>query len=274
MNPIQFALRECMQRIPPPILDSMFVKTVSRNHNWARLHAPVLSMDHQIRDKVIEGRVLPNINLISGQRELIPLSGLVPSTQTDFSQTLHIPKERTNGRSIVAAFSLVIGTQTGAMNGAFNTSYAGQTSGMGEAMRAVEQSRSPIPILSDANLNLISENTISMRAPLRLAGVSWLDCLLEHNQQLTTVPPGAYRHFANLAVAACKAYIYNNIIIPMDEAEIIGGMGLGQFRNIVENYSDQEEMFQQLLLVWENVSIMSDPLQHMDHIQTISGGLY
>lgn len=274
MNPIQFALRETSHRIPPAILDSMFIKTTSRNHNWARLHAPTLSIDHQIRDKVIEGRVLPVINLFSGQRELIPLQGLVATTEADYSQVIHIPKERTNGRSIVCPYAIAIGSQTGSMNGAFNTSYTGQVSGLGEAARAVNQSRQPIPVTSDANIALVAENTISLRSPMRFSGPAWLDCLLEHNQQLSNVQPGAYRHFANLVVMATKAYIYNNILIPMDEAELIGGMGLGQFSNVVQGYSDAEELFQELLLVWESVSIMSDPVQHMDHIQTIMGGLY
>lgn len=272
MNPIQFALRETSQRIPPAIIDAMFVKTVTRNHGWGRLHTPTLSADHQIRDKVIEQRVLSNINLISGQRELISLSGLVPSTQTDLSQVLHIPKDRTNGRSIVSVYHIAMGSQTGSMSGAFNS--VGSNGGLGDAARAFQQSRSPIPVMSDGNISLIEENTIVIRSPLRLAGPAWLDCLLEHNSSLSNVPPGAYREFAKLVVLATKAYIYNNIIIPMDEAEIIGGMGLGQFRNIVENYSDSEELFQEQLLVWEKVSIMSDPVQHLDHIQGLMGGLY
>lgn len=273
MNPIQFALRETSQRIPPAILDVMFIKSVTRDRGWGRMHAPVLSVDHQIRDKVIEQRVLSNINLISGQRELIPLNGLTPVGQTDFSQVIHVPKERTNGRSIVAVYHLALGSQSGALNGAFNTSYQGGTSGLGEAAKAFQQSRSPIPIVSDGNISLVGENTILLRNPLRLAGPSWLDCLLEHSEQMTNVPPGAYREFAKLVVLATKAYIYNNIIIPMDEAEIIGGMGLGQFRNIVENYSDAEELFQEQLLIWEKVSIMSDPIQHLDHIQSLIPGL-
>lgn len=274
MNPIQYALNEVSHRIPPAILKGMFETTVQRTFNWSRMHAPVLSIDHQIRDKVIEARVMANINLISGQRELIPLSGLTPVGQADFSQVIHIPKDRTNGRSIVSVYSIAIGTQTGAMNGVFNTTYNGNTSSMGEAMRAVQQSRSPIPVMNDSNIHLIAENTIAVRSPLRLAGVAWLDCLLEYNQQLSNVPPGAWREFALLVVLATKAYIYNNIIIPMDEAEIVGGMSLGQFRNIVEGYSDAEELFQEQLLVWERVSILSDPIQSLDHIQGLVGGLF
>lgn len=274
MNPIQYALSKVSQRIPPAILKGMFETTTNRTFNWARMHAPMLSVDHQLRDKVVEGIVMPDINLISGQRELIPLSGLVQVGQPDFSQVIHIPKERTNGRSIVAAYSIVIGSQTGAMNGVFNTSYSGATSSMGEAMRAVQQSRSAIPIMNDANIALIAENTIVIRSPLRLAGVAWLDCLLTHNEQLSNIPAGAYRHFADLVVEATKAYIYNNIIIPMDEAEIVGGMGLGQFRSIVEGYSDAEELYQEKLKIWENVSILSDPIQHQDHIMSLMGGLY
>ena len=274
MNPIQYALMHVSHVIPPPILKGMFETTIHRSFNWSRMHAPALSIDHQIRDKVIEGRVLPDINLISGQRDLIPIHGLVATGQPDFTQVIHIPIERTNGRSIVAAYSIVNGSQTGAMNGAFNTNYSGSTSSMGEAMRAVQQSRSPIPVMNDANISLIAENTIAIRSPLRLAGVAWLDCMLSYNEQMSNVPPGAYRHFAFMVAEAVKAYIYNNIIIPMDEAEIMGGMGLGQFKNIVEGYSDAEELYQEKKKIWENVAILSDPVQHADHIMSLMGGLY
>lgn len=276
MNPIQYALRQVARRIPPPILKAMFVDTINRNHTWGRVHAPTLSVDHQIRDKVIEQGVLIDINLISGQRDLIKISGL-PVTgqgQGDFSQVIHVPKDRTNGRSIIAVYHIVIGSSTGAMGAAFNVAYDGAASTLGEAAKAVQQSRSPIPVVSDGNLSLIAENTIAVRTPIRQTGPAWLDCLLEHNSQLSNVVPGAYRNFADLVVACTKAYIYNNIIIPMDEAELVGGMALGQFKSIIDSYADAEELYQEQLHIWENVSIMSDPVQHLDLIQSQMGGLF
>lgn len=254
------------------ILKEAFQNELLRQQTWGRLHAPVVSIDHVIRDKVIEGRVIPGMNLISGQRELISLVGLIQEMQTDFGLVIDVPKNRTNGRSITAVYALVTGTPTGALGGVLSMSY-GPSSGLVDAMRAMKQSRDPMPAMSDANIQLIGDNMILVRSPLRLAGTMYLDCQLENDSSLSNIPAAAWKHFKKLVEFAVKAYIYNTVSIPMDEAQISGGMAIGRFKEIVDGYSDANEMYEEQMEKWQKIAILSDPLSHQDHIQSIVGGL-
>lgn len=272
MNAIQHAINEIKHIIPMPILKEAFQNDLIRQETWGRRHAPVVSIDHVIRDKVIEGRVIPGMNLISGQRELIPLTGLVQEFQPDYSIVLEIPKERTGGRSITAVYAMVTGTPTGALGGSVSMQF-GVGSGLVDGLRAVKQSREQIPLMSDANIQLIADNTILIRSPLRLAGTLYLDCQLENDSSLSNIPPAAWKHFKKLVEYAVKAYIYNNTVIPMDEAQIAGGMSIGRFREIIDNYADANELYEEQMNKWQKIAILSDPLSHQDHIQSIVGGL-
>jgi hypothetical protein len=273
MNAIQHALNELKHVIPMPILREAFLNDLIRQETWGRRHAPVVSIDHVIRDKVIEGRVIPGMNLISGQRELIPLFGLIQEQQPDWSLVVQIPKDRTDGRSITAVYAMVTGTPTGALGGSVSMQSGGYGSGLIDALRANQLSRAQMPLMSDANIQLIGDNTLLIRSPLRLAGTLYLDCQLENNNTLSHIPASAWKHFKKLVEYAVKAYIYNNINISMDEAQISGGMSLGTFRSVVDGYSDANELYEEQMNKWQKVAILSDPLSHLDHIQSIVGGL-
>lgn len=272
MNAIQYTINEIKHRIPMAILKEAFQNDLIRKETWGRRNAPVVSIDHVIREKVIEGRVIPGMNLISGQRELVSLVGLMQDQQDDWSLVMEIPKVRTGGRSITAVFAMVTGTPTGALGGSVSMQF-GQSSGIVDSLKAMQQSRQAMPLMSDSNIQLIGDNTILIRSPLRLAGTMYLDCQLENDAVLSHVPPAAWRHFKKLCEFAVKAYIYNNIIIPMDEAQIAGGMSIGQFKQIVDQYADCNDLYDEAMKKWEKVAIMSDPLAHQDHIQSIMGGL-
>jgi hypothetical protein len=272
MNAIQHALNEIKHRIPMPILKEAFQNDIIRRETWGRRHAPMVSIDHVIRDKVIEGRVIPGMNLISGQRELVSLVGLAQQAEEDWSLVIEIPKSRTHGRSITAVYAMVTGTPTGALGGSVSMQF-GASSGIVDGLRAAKQSREAMPLMSDANIQVIADNTILIRSPLRLAGTLYLDCQLENDNTLSNVPPAAWKHFRKLAEYAIKAYIYNTLLIPMDEAQISGGMSIGSFKSVVDSYSEMNDLYDEQMDKWQKIAILSDPLSHQDHIQSVVGGL-
>jgi hypothetical protein len=272
MNAIQHALNEIKHIIPMPVLKEAFQNDIIRRETWGRRHAPMVSIDHVIREKVVEGRVIPGMNLISGQRELIPMNGLVQEAQDDWAIVIEIPKNRTNGRAITAVYAMVTGTPTGSLGGSVSMQF-GASNGIVDGLRAAKQSREAMPLMSDANIQLIADNTILIRSPLRLAGTLYLDCQLENDANLSHIPAAAWKHFRKLVEYAVKAYIYNNLIIPMDEAQIAGGMSIGRFKEIVDGYSDCNELYEEQMNKWQKIAILSDPLSHQDHIQSIVGGL-
>lgn len=270
MNAIQHALNELKHRIPPQVLKFAFTSPMLQEDQWSRRHAPLLSLDHIIRDKVIQGRIIPQINLTTGQRISIPITGLLQEYQADMTVVMQIPKSKTQGRTITCCFGLVSGTPIGSMGG----NIMGSQGGIADSVRAVMQSRAPIPQVVDQNVQVVGDNVLWFRAPIRQAGYLYLDCLIESDQNLSNFPPAAWKQFAKLVEFASKAWIYNNTIIPMDQAQLSGGMTIGRFREIVDGYADANELYEEQLIVWDKVFHLTDPISHQQHVQGLVGGLF
>ena len=273
MNAIQHALNELKHRIPKDILKEAFEAPLTRNDGWSRMHAPVVNIDHIIREKVIESRVVPSLNLISGQRDYIPLDGLVREYQNDFTQVITIPKDRTRGLSITAVFAIVSGSALASTTGYANT-LPQRSNGVVEALAAMRSSRMPVPVVSDMHIRLISDNTVLLTAPLRQYGFLFLDCMLENDRMFSHIPPAAWRDFAKIVEYAVKAYIYNEVVIPIDQAQLSGGMSIGRFREIVDGYSDANDLYDEKVKDWQVINVLADPHSFEEHIIGVVGGLF
>lgn len=272
-NAVQHALNEIGHRIPAPILQEAFVSPLMRDDAWARRHSAVVSIDHVIRDKVIQKRVIPHINLTTGQRVLIPLNNVLQEYQDDMTMVMRIPKASTRGVAITSVYAIVAGSPIGTLGGNI-VSNAGSGTDLIDALSGMRQSRGPIPMVSDANIQLIGENTILLSAPVRQNGFLYLDCMIENDRILSHLPPAAYECFAKLCEYAVKAYIFNNVAIPMDQAQIAGGMAIGRFRDLVDRMEDANDLFDEQLKIWKKVYIMTDPLEQRTFIQGVVGGLF
>lgn len=270
MNAIQHALNELKHRIPPQVLQFAFTSPMLQEDQWSRRHAPLLSLDHIIRDKVIQGRIMPAINLTTGQRINIPITGLLQEYQPDMTVVMQIPKAKTQGRTITCCFGLVSGSPIGSLGGNFY----GSQSGITDSVRAVMQSRGPVPQVVDQNVQVVGDNVLWLRAPVRQSGFLYLDCLLETDQNLSNMPPASWKQFAKLVEFASKAWIYNNSIIPMDQAQLSGGMSIGRFREVIDSYADANELYEEQLTIWEKVFHLTDPISHQQHVQGLVGGLF
>ncbi|MOA51142.1 hypothetical protein D3C78_1742520 [compost metagenome] len=74
-------------------------------------------------------------------------------------------------------------------------------------------------------------------------------------------------------VLATKAYIFTNIALPMDQAELSGGMALGRFKEIVDGYADAYEQYEQYFEeTWRKVAIFNDPEANKRHLKLLTGG--
>jgi hypothetical protein len=273
MNAIQFALNEIQEEIPPEILHEAFIAPLTKQDHWGRVHAPVLSVEHMIRDKVIEKRVIPRLSVVSGQRDHISLEGLPIEYEKDYTQTIHIPKARTKGLSITAVFGIISGSAYGSVTGMSNVSQQ-RGNGVTEALSAMRMSRASVPVVADTHIQLIADNTVLLRAPLRQYGYLFLDCLLEHDRMMGNIGVGSWELFTEICLLATKAWIKNNMVVPMDQAQISGGMALGAFRNEIDEYRDANVLLKEKIADWRVVNVLADPLSFDEHITGVVGGLF
>ncbi|MNU92858.1 hypothetical protein D3C71_827860 [compost metagenome] len=269
MNPIQKAISDVKASIPREILERTFMKPDSIAYGTRSSYSPT-SLDFRIRTAVIEGNVLPDCNLVGGTEVTIPLSSVIPQLVSDYNVIYRVPKSLTQNRSILRLLHLTFGD--GGVVGSQNLAIQGR-SAMMDGAQGVLQAHLPIPIVSTANLELVAENTVMVKDNITMPGNPYLRCVVEGDTELNHLQPTSYKAFSKLVVLATKAYIFNNIAIPMDQAALSGGMALGRIREIVDGYSDAYEQYDTYFEeVWRKVAIFNDPEANKRHLKLITGG--
>ena len=271
-NIISGALRALDFRIPPQILKATFKDAVP-NYRVA----PV-SIHDQITNKVIRPRVLEDLNLVGGQHVVLNIEAAKMVFNDMYSVVYEIPPELIQNREIISVLSC------GYMPfiSSFNTTYTGlssmATSGSNDitgAAQRVSDSMSSIPVISNASVDLIGYNTIILRECFRASGVYQLRCIVANDEHLNNISPRSHLHFFKLVEFAVKAYIYNNMIITIDQAALSGGQELGAFKSQVEAYSDASESYQTYLTdVMQGTLFMNDNISHTRFITQMIGSAY
>jgi hypothetical protein len=261
MNAIQYALSNLRHSIPEPVLKLAFAprNIVHPTVRWQQ-NNDFFSIDHAIRDKVIEGRVNIDTNLVGGTQVAIDLRS-VPWEQFDpTTRVFRIPYASSGGLRIVSVQTLNYMT----FHGVGGTQPGGSSqllSGAMDLYRAVAS----MPIVSTANCQIIGDNVILVRDSIQhLSDQLAMTCVVENDSQMANLNPGIFPLYGRLVELAVKAYVYTHCQIPMDQGVLHGGMSLGRITDIVDNYSDANEMYRELFETqWKKASFTNDrPRMH------------
>lgn len=266
MNPIMKALSEIRATIPQQILREVFL-----TEDMLRYGAGI-SLDTRIREKVLDARVLVDIDIQGGTDAYIPLDHPVKSEYVDpYTVVYQIPDEVTQNRPIVQVYSLHFGI-LGYQNAGMALHYT--ESVLGAELRKVLDSAMRIPPAVTSYINLIAHNTFMVRFVYLPYTAAFMRCRLGNDEALAFIGTQSIPAFAKLCVHATKAYIYNEMIIPMDQAQLSGGQTLGAFRDKIMEYSEAEEQYQEQLKRWQKIMrCFNDGESRRRHIRTIMPSL-
>lgn len=275
MNPIQKAVDDLKFRIPRPVLQRAFVDRLGTWRNNQRV-----SLDEQIISLVIRPRVMVDCNLVGGSQVLISLNGLPQEKPTEYMTVIHIPKDRTEGKSInsvlnVGFIGLAYLASWAGMNsaGSFATYGSAENTALMTATAGMMTAFDKIPMVSTARVELIAENTILVRDSINLAPDMTLRCVLANEENLNNLQLRSYRHFSSACEHAVKAYIYNTLLINVDQGELQGGVQLGTIKQVVDSYADAEQNYQDFMTnVMEKVMFMQDETSYMRYMKLLIGG--
>lgn len=240
MNVVNRCIQHIHQRIPPQILELAF----TRNSNgWRR--APV-SIDSIIKDKIIHNRVLADCNIVGGEDAYIPLYSMGYDEIDPYTRVYSIPPEMTSGRSIMVTLSArYYGLAGGMTPGSSDSSlmYGCPNSGVSQAVAAMNNQFATINSVSTAYVELVGPNTVLVRDVNGLRGQYVLHCRLGYDEEMRDIDPRSIYQIALLAEYGCKAYIYNTLIVQLGEGYLHGGQELSIVKDIVDSYSDMDEMY-------------------------------
>lgn len=266
MNAIQVAINSVKNSIPRRILEDVFL------NRYTQYRAVPISIEERIRREVVLARVLPDCQLRYGNTTYIPLTGLRGEQVTPNEYVYHIPKDRTGGLAIMSALSIAYLTP---LSNYGNINYLGSFNGsvVNEATSYMLDAHDVSPVFASSRVTLVGENTILIKnAPLSGDGMS-LYCILENDQAINHLKPKSIAFFKQLVLLAVKAYIYNELILEIDQARLVGGHDLGKYREIVESYADADEMYNEKLTeIMGVVFFLNDEEQATRHIRLMLGG--
>lgn len=240
MNALIYSINEIQHQIPKELIYAAF--TIDDVAETVNLN----SIDDKIMRKLIRKRVLVDMNIIGGIELVIPLMNIQPSFFEFFYTVYQIPPDLTMNKEIISALNLTMMPGTGVFGGAGiaghnigNIGYMNQNPVMNVANR-IGQAAAPIGVLTNAHLEIIGYNTVLIYANFRVLNNFGLRILLENDSNLNNIQPRSYKAVSMACVLACKAYIYNKLIIPVNSGYLAFGQDLGVFKSILESYSDAE----------------------------------
>lgn len=250
MNALQEAVSRVRHVVPLQILEDAFIDPRHRGFGL-----PV-SLDEQILNKVIRSRVMADCSLIGGTEITVPLDGLKTDSYDAGRLSVYIiPKSHTQGRNIINPLNI----QFSRIAGAAASGAQFQSSQMLQTARGMLSSNQPPPITSTARVRLIAENTILVENSGIIQPNSFLRCIVEHDENLSGIQPSSFHTFFQLVEYAVKAYIYNKLILNIGQARLSGGQELGVYRDIVDSYSDANELYTEFLREnWAETSLLND----------------
>lgn len=260
MDIIRNSIAEVKRRVNRHILDKAFIQ---RTFDYRFTNQT--NVDDQILTMVIRPRVLLDCNLVGGVTAMVPLDGLPIDKPNNYITIIHVPKTRTNNKSIISVSNVnyydlgISGLYSGAPGYGYNASIdmTENTASMNAAL-GIMASLDRIPITSTSDAQLVAENTIMIKDVFAMPPTAVLRCTLENDENLSNIQPRSYHDFFQLVEFAVKAYIYNELIVDMDMGELQGGQSLGIFKQLVESYSDAEQNYQDKLKAWMAISVMND----------------
>ena len=260
-NVLEIALRQIMHTIPKQILDAAFRPTDRR-----------MSLDQCIQEDVILGRVLPDCICYAGNLKRIVLKSAYVEKVDIPEPTLYaaseaycvyrIPPEARDYKDIVTVISV---NYPNVLYGNMSTvpPYSGAIGNTANNMAAAvleTQTFANTPVLPSPIL--VSGHQVKLApVPMMLYhSVDWvLTCRLAYDEAFTNLSPSAVRPLANLILCATKNYIYNELILAIDSAYLVGGQELGRFKEIVDGYSGEQEKYDELVNKFRGAATILDP---------------
>lgn len=249
INAISYSLEQVERKIPKEILRQTFVSNIN--------HRTQIPINHtaRIMEEVLVKRVFKDINIIGGTTIFVELDKCILVEEQPTFCVYHVPKELTGNRSIASVHEM----HYGGFYGISNMDIMGTGSRLGDAAKQQLDAVSPLPHTSEGRTSLINDNTIMIEGYPQFTSNNAIRCIVEYDLGLVNINGRAVFDFSKLVVLATKSYIYNNNVIKMDQGQIAGGANLGMYKDVIDSYSDAEELYDEYLTIkWAKIDKLND----------------
>jgi len=254
------ALSEVQFGIPLEILQLAF------RENSAKVNT-AYSLEEIITNRVIRPRVLVDANIVGGIQTTIPLSECLIEYVDNYEAIITVPKSSTNNKAIITALNIVSN-----MRGNVATGITGGPSSLLDAAAGMMDGLDNLDIVQTSRLEVIAENIILVQEFNLPITTGMIRVVVENDTNLNNISPRSYISFSKLVVLAVKAYIYNIMVVRLDKGYLYSGHDLGVIKDIIDGYSDANEMYLEYLEgKWKKVAFMNDDVSKDRFIKSMLG---
>ena len=215
-----------------------------------------ISLDQMIEDVVIRDRVKVDLDLCSGIETTLDISQHIAEYIDDYNCIYRLDEQLLGGRILTNVIEILYGD--GNLRRIDDSRGCGASVMTGSA-EGVLNVHLPIPKVSSARVSIIEHNTIlvadTMRIPYRL----YLKCQVAHEKSMNDLNPAYANVFFELVRLATQAYVYNKLVINVDEGVVRSGVEIGRYREKLDEYSDSFAMYNEFLNTeWKQVALMNN----------------
>lgn len=241
---IDYLISTIKRSIPPEILDYAFRAPMSFNQLQS-------SIDYELRNRIIDGWVLKDCNVVGGIEVFVDILGCNIKDYPG-GTLIMVPDSQTNGRVITSVLSMTfsMGTYyTGSMGNDIVNGVVGITA------------------TGTAKIQLVGHNAVYLEGGL-ISPMRYLKCIVENDKELMNINDRSLVLLSKMVVLATKAYIYTNFSIKAENMPIIQGLPMGKLSDILGEYADSLEMYNDLLNTkFRRMLALNDRRQHNNMIR-------
>lgn len=269
MSAIDNAIADIIFDIPMEILRAAFLGDRQLYTSTGTRQVYNTSLNDVIRNKVFDAKVLKDCDLFGGEEVIIPLYDTEYWKPDNYTTVFRVGQNKTRGLRITEILSVLygypdalygspaagVGVYTGSTN---QNSYGGAFTTMTTSMM---QSYAPAVEIQLVNVELVGFNTIAIYETQIVTNQLTLRCRLSNDAELNNIKNNSWPVFSELALWATKAFIYKELCVKMDQGQLVGGVELGMFREIISGYADAAQNYRDFFRErWQRVAAYNNRL--------------
>lgn len=263
MDTVSYCVAKIKQVIPRQLLDEAFKPQRYDPVRQVRRYDNVLaqSIDDLIRTHVIEGVVALDLDQFAGTEDLVLMSLADRIVYDPWNLVFRFDPKVLGGRRIIKVHEVLFGYNVG--HGTSTYGNQGPSRNLiGNVTRDIQRATSGVSSSGTAYVELIGPNTVLINDINIVSGYSTLRCTLTYDKTFNEIKPEYRKTIADLCILATKQYIYNTLIIDVDEGIIRSGKTIGMFKQLIDSYSDALQIYDEMIdVTMLKISILNDTEQ-------------
>ena len=218
-----------------------------------------VNLDTLIEKNILAEMVL-DMNLSSGIKINIPYDNWIVTFSSDRETVIELKSGIHPGKSILSVTEIIAGSPTSRLYSPGIT-----------PIEKLDRSIGPqIYGIYGSDIETIGNRELYIGKPASFLTGSEIVCYLTYSKEMKEISPKYYMAFGEIAIIKAQAWIYNKLVVKLNEGELYHGHSLDIVNRIVDNWSDaNKEYMEKMNVLGSKLLYMNDPRNMKNAITTL-----